>query len=326
MTTYTEARNAHENSKLAVAAAQNAVDAAFAAVDTSARDAAYAAAKGKRGAEELRAASDAAHLKLQEKATVRLRRELSTAMATEAALKIERDAAWLATASMRQAAKDAFNATAPASAPSPKMAIGTPSVKCSAGTSVYKSGKGWRQDEAASCALTIGEDWTQTVGDQGIANVDGVFTIVAAKIDTVPAGYDAFAARVVKWGRGYDSAIVDSVIVRENGRLPQLVHAETVEKGIALLRRRARVAAVKSAASRADLNDYRDVRVTFADSHAAGNCDVGTANWCARAGINAAKGATIGEILKAIANGAGQAEMAERACRVAIVKQIRKAA
>lgn len=106
----------------------------------------------------------------------------------------------------------------------------------------------------------------------------------------------------------------------------RLSERAAVAKGITLLRRRARAEWASQASRTADLSAHRDVRVTLRDSAAVGNCDTGTRSWCARAGLDPSTGATVGQVLDALAAGAGLDKLALSACRAAVARALRSAA
>lgn len=106
----------------------------------------------------------------------------------------------------------------------------------------------------------------------------------------------------------------------------RLAPLAAVDKGVALLRRRARSEWVDQASRNADLSQHRDARVTLADSRSVGNCDAGTRSWCARAGLTPENGATVGEVLDALAAGAGLDGMAIKACKHAVARHLARTA
>lgn len=186
--------------------------------------------------------------------------------------------------------------------------------------------------------VTVPPDWDVTVAARGLAVCDELFTLSATPI-TAPAGYEAFRAAWIVQGRGYSARAEGGVIVHELGRGHETAHVTcynsdhldeigtraAINSGLALLRRRAATRWHTAAAKHADLTLYRHVLVTFADSKRVGNCDPGTRSWCARAGLDPAAGATVGQVLDALTAGAGLDSLAIAACRAAVARSLERA-
>lgn len=294
--------------------------------------AAQAAARGRVGAAAARVAAAEAYRRAVRRGTVYRRAARIAKVALDALAVV--DAEWRAARADNAGAVGAFNAVAPdphfrrwwCSAPDPRLVIAeVPGVAVSAGTSKYTQGKGWRADAPATATVTVCADWADTVEAAGLAVCDGIMTLSAVAV-VAPAGYSAWQAQWVAWGRGYATSVEAGIIVREDGRVPQTAHALTVAAGVAVLRRRARVQAGQAAAQAADLDACPGLHVTLHDARRSGACDPGIMAWCARAGIDPAAGATVAEIRAALAAGAGQGDMAERACRQAIGRQFARVA
>ena len=187
--------------------------------------------------------------------------------------------------------------------------------------------KGWHRAHGPARTVCpwvrVREDWAAAVHAHGLTVCDGLVTIEAATAEA-PAGYAAFAATWIEQGRGYEPRIERGVIVRAEGRDARTAHAATVDAGVALLRRRARAEWVDAASAAVDLAEHRDCPVTIGHAARAGLCLTGARSWCARAGIDADAGTTIGGVLDALAAGAGLDAMALSACRLAVRRAVRR--
>lgn len=271
--------------------------------------------------ETAREKADAAYAETERKALRKPSKALDEAQKVAQELRGCREVAWAALQSTRDAVRVALGESALRVDGTAVVAIGTPHVSVVESKTWDRYSKGWHNSHGPALKHTttvaVGEDWLQQVHAAGIAVVDGLVTLAAEPVDA-PAGYSAWRAVWIVQGRGYSASADSGVIVREDGRRPQTAHADTVDAGVRLLKRRARAATVAGAAHVADLQQHRHVHVALTDARRAGLCDPGIRAWCARAAIDPSIGATIGQVLDALDAGAGQRDLAVAACRMAL--------
>ena len=286
-------------------------------------DAAVDAARGRRGADVIRKAALAAYEAARDAATKTPQDLDLEAQLTRAHADVIR-ASSLVTQIRTEANGVRVLAEATARVVLPDVVVhvrGTPGARREEEMSWDKYSKGWHRNHGPTKIVSIHVDVTPEWGDvsaAGLATVGGMLTLTATPVES-PPGYAAWEASWVERGRGHNVRVVGGVIVAAPGRDTEYAHADDVAHGVSLLRRRAKAAA-KTEAQRtgADLLGHLDVHVTLADSRAAGNCETGTRSWCARAGLDADAGATVREVLDALAAGAGDAQRAYAACRRAV--------
>lgn len=170
--------------------------------------------------------------------------------------------------------------------------------------------------------VSIPRDWRRRVAQRGLTYIDGMVTLDASPLDA-PAGVELFAAKWARQGSGF-------AVVNERGFIARIgahtYHAETVEKALAGIKRKAK-AAVEATISVGDLGaKHADVWVSLADVKAVGACDYGIRSWVHRAGFEAhyeAGGCTVAQLAAAYAK-VPASEI--RAAIVYAVRRSRKAA
>lgn len=130
-----------------------------------------------------------------------------------------------------------------------RVRIGHPRAEHHASTTWEKYSKAWHRSHGPATVheteLRVPAEWCERVQARGLAVCDGLLTLDAEPAEA-PAGYEAFRACWVENGRGYDVAEKHGFIVRALGRDASTAHVDhggTVAQGVALLRRRGKIAA-----------------------------------------------------------------------------------
>jgi hypothetical protein len=200
-----------------------------------------------------------------------------------------------------------------------EVKIGEPEVYTSKNT-VWHDRKPWR-GTALDITLLVPANWRSSVLAAGLADAGGLLTLSATRI-----AEDAWEADWLVQGRGYEFYIEHGYIVRVvDGTY---VHARTLKRARAIAEERAK-AWVEKIRLR-ELRDtlagmtreqiavtFGDVPITINDSVKAGNCSVGTRQWCNKW----ADGRTSGTVRDALNTGAPLDEYLLRALTVAIARQ-----
>ena len=209
--------------------------------------------------------------------------------------------------------------------------FGTPSVSVATDT-VWHHNKPWRATRLRM-TLTIPTDWRVNVHRAGLANAGGLLTLAAKQV-----AEDAWEASWLTQGRGYDFRVERGYIVRAADGT--YAHGRTLKSARAIADGRTRVwgervrqaHARKRAEAQARLRELRDqlagmtrgqilaafgdVPISIKDSVRAGNCDLGTRQWCARW----VDGRTSGTVRDVLESDAPLDEYLMRALTVAIAR------
>ena len=197
--------------------------------------------------------------------------------------------------------------------------IGEPEVYTNKST-VWHERKPWR-GTALDITLLVPANWRSSVLATGLADAGGFLTLSATRI-----AEDAWEADWLAQGRGYEFWVEHGYIVRAvDGTY---VHARSIKRARAIAEERAK-AWVEKIRLR-ELRDtlagmtreqiavtFGDVPITMNDSVKAGNCSVGTRQWCNKW----ADGRTSGTVRNVINTGAPLDEYLLRALAVAIARQ-----
>jgi hypothetical protein len=127
--------------------------------------------------------------------------------------------------------------------------------------------------------VTVPHDYESTVDDEGIAELDGLLTLAAQRIEE-KGDEIVWKARWARKARGFSFIVEDGYIVR---RGEEFAHGKSAQAARSILSRRATEARLRSlerkllvSGDASDLGAHKKVRVTIADSLAAGNCEAGT--------------------------------------------------
>ena len=197
--------------------------------------------------------------------------------------------------------------------------IGKPEVYTNKST-VWHDRKPWR-GTALDITLLVPANWRSSVLAAGLADAGGFLTLSATRI-----AEDAWEADWLAQGRGYEFWVEHGYIVRAvDGTY---VHSFSLKRARAIADERAKAWVEKirlrelrdtlSGMTREQIaTTFGDVPITLHDSIRAGNCSVGTRQWCARW----ADGRTSGTIRDVLETGAPLDEYLMRAITVAIARQ-----
>jgi len=212
-----------------------------------------------------------------------------------------------------------------------KVRFGQPAVYADT-SAVWHYRKPWRATELW-LTITVPFNWRSSVLAAGLADAGGLLTLSAKQV-----AEDAWEATWLVQGRGYDFRVQSGYIVRcadgtyAHGR--SLKAARAIADGrTKLWAEKIRQAhARKRAEAQARLRELRDqlagmtrgqilaafgdVPISIKDSVRAGNCDLGTRQWCARW----AAGRTSGTVRDVLNSGAPLGEYLVRAIAVAIAR------
>jgi len=217
-----------------------------------------------------------------------------------------------------------------------EIKFGTPNVHTSQ-YAVWHHKHPWRATELW-ITLTIPFSWRSSVLAAGLADAGGLLTLAAEQV-----AQDAWQACWLVQGRGYDFRIERGYIVRAADGT--YAHGRTLKSARAIADGRTRVwgerlrqaHARKRAEAQARLRELRDqlagmtrgqilaafgdVPISIRDSVRAGNCDLGTRQWCNKW----ADGRTSGTVRDVLNSGAPLGEYLLRAITVAIARQVASA-
>ena len=197
--------------------------------------------------------------------------------------------------------------------------IGEPEVYTSKNT-VWHHRKPWR-GTALDITIFVPANWRSSVLAAGLADAGGLLTLSATRV-----AEDAWEASWLAQGRGYEFWVEHGYIVRVvDGTY---VHSRSLKRARAIADERAKAWVEKirlrelrdtlSSMTREQIaTTFGDVPITLHDSIRAGNCSVGTRQWCARW----ADGRTSGTIRDVLETGAPLDEYLMRAITVAIARQ-----
>lgn len=143
--------------------------------------------------------------------------------------------------------------------------------------------------------LTAPADWRRRVQAHGLAEVDGMMCLDAARLSGAPDGVDLWAATWIEQGRGYTVTARRGAIARQgltsyHGDSPAAALAGLRRK-LAAQKRAAEWAAVIDTASvdtllaRLSDADLERMQVRVSDARAEGACDYGIRSWCHATGL-----------------------------------------
>ena len=196
--------------------------------------------------------------------------------------------------------------------------IGEPEVYTSKNT-VWHHRKPWR-GTALDITIFVPANWRSSVLAAGLADAGGLLTLSATRV-----AEDAWEASWLAQGRGYEFWVEHGYIVRVvDGTY---VHSRSLKRARAIADERAKAWVEKirlrelrdtlSSMTREQIaTTFGDVPITMHDSIKAGNCSVGTRQWCARW----AAGRKSGKIRDVLNTGAPLDEYLLRAITVAIAR------
>ena len=197
--------------------------------------------------------------------------------------------------------------------------IGKPEVYTNKST-VWHHRRPWR-GTALDITILVPANWRSSVLAAGLADAGGFLTLSATRI-----AEDAWEADWLAQGRGYEFWVEHGYIVRAvDGTY---VHSFSLKRARAIADERAKAWVEKirlrelrdtlSSMTREQIaTTFGDVPITLHDSIRAGNCSIGTRQWCARW----ADGRTSGTIRDVLETGAPLDEYLMRAITVAIARQ-----
>jgi hypothetical protein len=150
--------------------------------------------------------------------------------------------------------------------------------------------KGWAA-RVQNTTFIVPQNWRGRVERAGLACVDGMVTLDAAKL--AASGCDLFAATWVEQGRGTSLRAVKGYIARIGD---VACHAETADAAMAGVAKKRRILAAELALDGGDdelsriAAYYGDMRVTVGDARAVGACEYGIRSWCYATGLPYEKG------------------------------------
>ena len=213
-----------------------------------------------------------------------------------------------------------------------EVKFGTPAVYTNQ-YAVWHHRKPWRATEL-HITLTLPTNWRVSVYCAGLADAGGLLTLSAKQV-----AEDAWEATWLVQGRGYDFRVQSGYIVRAADGT--YAHGRTLKAARAIADGRTRVwgerlrqaHARKRAEAQARLRElyskltnmsreqiiaaFGDVPINLRDSIRAGNCELGTRQWCARW----VDGRTSGTVRDVLNSGAPLGEYLLRTITVAIARQ-----
>lgn len=143
--------------------------------------------------------------------------------------------------------------------------------------------------------ITAPADWRRRVQAHGLAEVDGMMCLDAARLSGAPEGVELWAATWIEQGRGYTVTARRGAIARQgltsyHGDSPAAALAGLRRK-LAAQQRAAQWAAVIDTASvdtllaRLSDADLERMQVRVSDARAEGACDYGIRSWCHATGL-----------------------------------------
>jgi len=213
-----------------------------------------------------------------------------------------------------------------------EVKLGAPAVHTSQ-YAVWHHRKPWRATELW-ITLTVPASWRSSVLAAGLADAGGLLTLSATRI-----AEDAWEASWLVQGRGYEFRVERGYIVRAADGT--YAHGRSLKSARAIADGRTKVwgeklrqaHARKRAEAQARLRElyntlasmtrgqiiaaFGDVPISMKDSVRAGNCELGTRQWCARW----VDGRTSGTVRDVLNSGAPLGEYLVRALTVAIARQ-----
>lgn len=162
--------------------------------------------------------------------------------------------------------------------------------------------------------FSVLRSWLRKVFKENLANVDGLFTLDADKVDE-NSHYTVYRASWVEQSRGFGVKIEQGYIVRlANG---ETAHGKTIRSALNALAKRKNFDQMKVMKQTIIPELYPNVRVTFRDSTDSGNCRPGTESW-KQSHFPNKKSVTVGELLSVDGNN----PLVRRACEMAIRKRL----
>jgi len=150
--------------------------------------------------------------------------------------------------------------------------------------------RGWAAT-VTDTTITVPVDWRVRVQRAGLATVDGLMSLDAARIEGAPEGVELYAATWLVQGRGYSVTAERGYIARQGDTA---YHGATPEKALAGLRRKIAGAAWEATLATADLSgligripdaDLNSMAVRVSDARAIGACEYGIRSWCHATGL-----------------------------------------
>jgi len=196
--------------------------------------------------------------------------------------------------------------------------IGQPAVHIDKYT-VWHHKRPWKGTELY-ITLSVPSNWRSSVLAAGLADAGGLLTLSATRV-----AEDAWEASWLVQGRGYDFRVEHGYIVRAPDGT--YAHARSLKRARAIAEERAKAWVEKirlrelhdtlSSMTREQIaTTFGDVPITLYDSIRAGNCSIGTRQWCELW----ANGRSSGTIREALETGAPLDEYMLRALTVAIAR------
>jgi hypothetical protein len=171
----------------------------------------------------------------------------------------------------------------------------------------------------ANVEVTFPHDFESTVDAEGIAELDGLLTLAAQRLEE-KGDEIVWKARWARKARGFSFIVEDGYIVC---RGEEFAHGKSVQAARSILSRRATEARLQAlerkllaSADSRGMNAFGTILVTIADSLAAGNCETGTLAFRDRY-FPGRDSATVEEILHAAETFSGR-KLAIAACFRAI--------
>lgn len=153
--------------------------------------------------------------------------------------------------------------------------------------SVYRGQfKGWSANIDNHVAV-IPRDWRLRVQRRGLANLGGMFTLDAHRLES-PQGVEIFSAVWVVQSRGYSVKVERGYIaIRGN----EHYHASSIEGAICGLNSKSKVALTLtdlylSINAFADKYASLPINVSLEDARKTGSCEYGIRSWCSLVGID----------------------------------------
>ena len=199
-----------------------------------------------------------------------------------------------------------------------EVKIGKPEIYTSKST-VWHDRKPWR-GTALDITLLVPANWRSSVLAAGIADAGGLLTLSATRV-----AEDAWEASWLAQGRGYEFWVEHGYVVRVvDGTY---VHSRSLQRARAIADERTKTWLEKirlrelrdtlSSMTREQIvTTFGDVPINMNDSIRAGNCLIGTRQWCARWAAERTSG-TVRDVLE---SGAPLDEYLLRAITVAIAR------
>lgn len=164
---------------------------------------------------------------------------------------------------------------------------------------LYKGAYKGRAARVQDTTITAPATWRVRVQRAGLAVVDGMMTLDAARIEST--GCELYAAAWIVQGRCTSVSVQRGYIARA-GALSY--HGATADQAMTGLARKARELAFSAHLNAADLGELvahcPSARVSVADARKIGACEYGIKSWCAAVGLDYDAGsATLGDVYAA---------------------------